>query len=92
MIKPYLDYVLGKEIKTDNGIVSSSDIEDTIQKYEVLAIGNGRYELGEFIVPEVKPGDIVFVQKHSEADTPKELKEQGLALFMNSRIIAVEKN
>jgi len=89
-MRPYASYVLGKEIKKESAVVTTSNIEDTMQKYEVLAVGEGHYEFGKLITPDVKIGDIVYVQKHAEADTPQEIKDKGQAIFQASRIMLVE--
>jgi len=90
-LTPVLDYLLCKEIRPDSAVVSSADIQDNWQHYEVVAVGPGRYEYGTFIKPSVKAGDKIYTQKHAEADSPKELKDQGYALIMFSRVMAVEK-
>ena len=88
---PILDYVYGREVTTDTGVVSNVSIEKTRQKYEVIAVGKGKYEFGTFIEPSVKPGDIVFIQKHaSEGDAPPDMLDRGYALFQASRIMAIE--
>jgi co-chaperonin GroES (HSP10) len=92
---PYNDYILGKKVERDTGVVSGTDTKekDTHQKYEVLEAGEGRTtETGAFVSVNVKPGDVVFVQKHADADTPQELKDKDQALFMASRIMYVEEN
>jgi co-chaperonin GroES (HSP10) len=90
-MRPILDYVYGKEIITETGVVSEANITDTRQKYEVIAVGPGRYEYGVFIKPQIVPGNIVIVQKHSvEGDTPSDMLNRGYGLFMASRIMAVE--
>lgn len=90
-MKMCFDWCLGEEIKPDSAVVTSADMEDHHQKYEILAIGPGRYDSGIFIEPPVKKGDIVIIMKHGESDTNQELKDKGQAVFMSSRIIGVEK-
>lgn len=92
MIKPVLDYVLAEEIKPDSGVVTGAEITDHWQKYKVLAVGEGRHseQTGELIPVPCKVGDIVWTQKHAEADTPPELVKLNQALFMASRIMGVE--
>lgn len=90
--EPQLDYLLCEEIKPETGVVTTSDIADHWQKYKVLAAGKGRYDHGVFIEVSVKPGDIIYVQKHSEADSPPELVQRGQALIMASRVMDVIKN
>jgi co-chaperonin GroES (HSP10) len=91
-IKPIYDYCLGKKIEEDTGVVIGSDIRDTHQYFEIIAIGDGRYDNDGIIIPmPVAVGDKVLVQKHAaEGDTPPELYSKGLALFMASRIMAKE--
>jgi co-chaperonin GroES (HSP10) len=88
-IKPQYDYLLCERISEETGVITENDIEDTHQKYKVLAVGEGRHEYGVFITPKIKPNNIIFVQKHSEADTPKQLKDRNLALIMSSRVMAI---
>lgn len=87
---PVLDYIYAKEVAEDTGVVSNVDISDAKQKYEVIAVGPGRYEYGVLVKPTVKPGDIVYIQKHGEQDTPADLTNKGYALFMASRVMAIE--
>lgn len=89
-INPKYDYCLGKKIVKDSGVVTGTDIRDTHQRYEILAVGPGRMEYGVFVTPTVEVGDIVLTQEHAEADTPQELLDKDLALFMCSRVMAVE--
>ena len=90
-MRPYQSYILGKEIKKQSAVVTTTSVEETMQKYEVLEVGPGAYTSdGFFVEPSVKKGDVVYIQKHAEADTPEELKEKGHALFLDSRIMAVE--
>lgn len=85
-----LDYVYGKEIEIDTGVVSAGAVADTRQYYEVLRVGPGKYEFGQFITPSVSVGDRVVVQKHAaEGDTPPDMLAKGYALFMASRIMAI---
>lgn len=90
MIKPLYDYILAEEVVEDSGVVTTTDVSDTKQKYKVLAVGEGRYYGEHFEEPKVKPGDIVMVQKHAaEGDTPVALYQKGQALFMASRVMAI---
>lgn len=90
-MQPILDYVYGREVEKDTGVVSGSELSDTKQYYEVMAVGKGRYEFGTFIEPQVSVGDIVVIQKHAaEGDTPPDILNRGYALFQASRIMAVE--
>ena len=92
MIQPVLDYCLGKKIEKDSGVVVGTDVTETHQLFEILAIGDGRYDNDGLLIPmPVKVGDVVWVQKHSaEGDSPKDLLNRGLALFMASRVMAKE--
>ena len=89
-MRPILDYIYAKEVKTDTGVVATGQQTDTKQKYEVLAVGPGRYEYGNLIEPSVKVGDVVIIQKHAaEGDTPPDMLLKGYALFMASRVMAI---
>lgn len=89
-IKPVADYCYAKKVVKDTGVVLGSDIRDTHQMFEIIAVGEGRYEHGTLIAPSVKTGDKVLVQKHAaEGDTPSDMLSTGYALFQSSRIMAV---
>lgn len=105
-IKPGLGYIYGKEVKEDAGAVTASEISDTHQRYEVLAIGDESIEALKVIsdlaindrsdeykknFPGCKVGDVVIIQKHAaEGDTPPEMLSKGYALFLANRVMAVE--
>ena len=91
-IIPKYDYLLCEEVKDATGAVTQGDIADHWQKYRVLAVGKGYYvgEQDKWIEPEVAVGDVVWVQKHAEADSPQDLKARGLYLLQASRVMAVE--
>ena len=89
---PKFDYLLCKEAKDDTGVVTTADVADHWQKYEVLAVGPGRVnDEGRLLPVDVKVGEVVYVQKHAEADTPPDLKEKGYYLIMASRVMAGNK-
>lgn len=93
MLKPVLDYVHGRVIDSSSAIFVPTGTADTVQRFEVLAVGPGKYEFGTFIEPPVKVGDKVIIQKQAaEGDTPADLYNKGEALFMASRIMAVIKD
>jgi co-chaperonin GroES (HSP10) len=91
MIKPSTHYLHCKELKKETGVVTESSISDHWQKYEVLNVADpsGWWEGNLFVESKVKPGDVIYVQKHAEADTPPELKEKGEALVLASRVMSV---
>lgn len=92
MITPVGQYIYGEEVKTDTGVVTTSELADTKQRFKVLAIGKGWYEHNNFVVSEARVGDIVIIQKHAaEGDTPPHLLNDGFALFLASRVMAVER-
>lgn len=93
-IKPVYDYVLARKVEHDSGVITSSDVRDTHQLFEIVAMGEGRKnDKGELIEIPAKVGDKVWVQKHAaEGDTPKELEVKGLFLFLGSRIMAIEED
>ena len=91
-IVPVHDYFLARKVKRETGVVTNTDIRDTHQQFEVLAVGEGRMVDGELVKVPAEVGDVVWVQKHAaEGDTPEPLEQQGLALIMGSRIMAKEK-
>lgn len=90
-IAPKFDYLLCEEVKDESGVVTTTDVADHWQKYRVLAVGTGRYDNGTFVPTTTDVGDIVYVQKHAEADTPEDLRQNGKYLIMESRVMAVEK-
>lgn len=90
-IKPARGYVLGKETKSETGVVTTAEIADTRQYFEVLAVGLPARDYGIEVAPEVKPGDHVVVQKHAaEGDSPPAMLSEGYALFLQSRVMAIE--
>lgn len=89
IVTPILDYCLARKIERDSAATTAADMTETHQYFEIIKVGPGRMEYGVLVEPSVKEGDRVWVQKHAaEGDTPKELDDQGLALFMASRIMA----
>lgn len=93
MLTPAYNYLLLKRLEKETGVVTETDVEDTHQRYEILAMSNnvtGHYEYGQFIVAPYGVGEIVYIQKHAEADTPKELLQRGEALVLVSRVMGVE--
>jgi len=94
MITPAYNYLLVKKVERDTGVVVDEDIEDTHQKFEVVAVNDeqGFYTNGsEFrIKTDYEVGDVIWVQKHADADNPKELERQGLALILIERVMAWE--
>lgn len=91
-IKPKLDYLLCEEVKDATGVVTTSDIADHWQKYKVLAVGEGHYNdfLNIWVDIDIKVGEVIYVQKHAEADSPDDLKANGLYLIQSSRVMATE--
>jgi co-chaperonin GroES (HSP10) len=90
-ITPKYGYLLCKEVKEATGAVVPGDIADHWQKYEVLAVGDGQYNEYQniWIEPVVEVGDVIYVQKHAEADSPPDLKTKGLYLILEQRVMAV---
>lgn len=88
-MQPARGYYLGKEIKKDSGIVTTSDASDSPQKYEIVAVGEPVLVDGEntFIEADYKKGDIVYIILHATANTPVEIKNKGLALFEFNRVM-----
>lgn len=91
-IQPQFDYLLCEEVRGVTGAVTQSEIADHWQKYKVLAAGAGRYQDGVLLPVSAEVGDVVYVQKHAEADSPDDLKANGLYLIMDSRVMAVDKS
>lgn len=106
IIKPGLGYVYGKEVIIETGVVSTTEISDTKQRYKVVAIGgftpevlkvisdltiNDASEVYKKEYPGFKVGDVVIIQKHAaEGDSPPEMLSSGYALFLVSRVMAIE--
>jgi len=92
-LTPKYDYIIARRIEKDSGVVTGANIEDTHQYFEVLAVGEGRYEYGVLIKPTVEVGDKVWVMKHAaEGDTPVDFANKGIGFFQASRVMAVENN
>lgn len=87
MLKPATGYVLVKEVEVDSGVVSTSDISDTQQKFKVLAVGKQEKKQTR----EILPGDIIYTLKHADADSVPELEDQGLYLIKEDRIMGYER-
>lgn len=91
MLKPLRDYVLVEIIKRDTGVITSTDVTETDQYGKVLAVGDGAYEFGQFIKPDVEVGDMVYWEAYAEgSNVPKEIRNKSQALIKASRIMAVE--
>lgn len=104
MVHPVGEYILVKKIEksSEKFVITPSDIEDTVQKGEVVAISKNLQDLdpsevsGSTLVSlsnlkRLDVGDVVIFQKHADADTPDELKSQDLYLIQISRIMAIDK-
>ena len=92
MITPKFDYLLVEEVRDESGVVTTTDVADHWQKYKILATGEGRYQGELFIKQEFTVGQVIYVQKHSEADSPDDLKKINQYLIQASRVMAVEEN
>jgi hypothetical protein len=104
-ITPGLGYIFGQEVKEEAGAVTASEVSDTHQRYEILAMGDPDLRALEVFsglpgsvaskkyernFPGCKVGDVVIIQKHAaEGDTPPEMLSKGFALFLASRVMAV---
>ena len=92
-IQPLQDYVLVQITIPDTGVVTSTDVSDTKQYGQVLAVGEGIYSYGVFIKPEVKVGDMVYWEAYSEGtNVPIVFRNVDQALIRASRIMAKETN
>lgn len=99
-INPAPGYVYGKRIVKDTGVVTGSDMADTSQRYEILAIGDNvladqrlmeklGFTKSDQEKHRYKVGDHVLIQKHAaEGDTPSDMYSAGFALFLANRIMA----
>jgi|GEM_PF-5225712 len=97
MIKPAYNYLLVKKLERDTGLSLAADIEDTHQRFEIIETPiplmdkhQGYLEYGVLVDTHYDIGQIIYVEKHSEANTPIELEQQGLSLVLISRVIAWE--
>lgn len=88
-MQPARGYYLGREVKKESGIVMTTDAQDSPQKFRITAVGEPVLVDGEntFIEADYKEGDIVYIILHATANTPIELKNQGLALFEFNRVM-----
>jgi chaperonin GroES len=93
MIRPILDHIVVREIKseqiTSSGIVLAGT-EDKPIKGEVLAVGPGSYsDKEEFIVPGVSTGDhIIFIYGSGETVN---VNNQEFKILKESDILAIIK-
>lgn len=93
-MQPVAGYVYGQEVTEDTGVITTTEVSDTKQRYKIIKVGDSYYDHGQLIeTSSIKEGDIVIIQKHSaEGDTPPKLYAKGYALFLFSRIMAKEVN
>lgn len=89
-LTPAYDYLYCEELKPEVGAITGTDVTEHWQRFKVLAAGLGRYEYGIFIENHFQAGQVIWVQKHAEADTPPELAQEGKALIQATRVMAVE--
>jgi len=54
--------------KTEGGIYIPESAQEMQQEAVVLAVGSGKFDHGSFVIPEVKPGDIVLFSKFAGAE------------------------
>jgi len=84
-IKPISDYIviepISQEEKTKSGILIPSTIDkERPEQGKVIAVGPGKKtDSGEFISPEVKPGDIVLFTKYGPNEVKVDDKEYLIA-------------
>jgi len=91
MIQPLLDYILVDIIKPDTGVISAYDSAETNQYGKVIAVGEGVYEFGQFVVPKVEVGDLVYFEAFADGtNVPKDIRDKGQALIKAARIMAVQ--
>lgn len=90
--KPLADRVLIKvlegEEKTKSGIVIPDTAKEKPEKGKVLAVGPGKMDNGQRIVPEVKKDDIVFFAKY--AGTTIKLDGEECTVLKESDILGIE--
>ena len=90
--RPLGDRVLVKrvdeEAKTKGGIIIPDTAKEKPQEGEVIAVGPGaRDEDGEYITPDVKPGDRILFGKWS--GTEVRLEGEDLLIMKESDILGV---
>ena len=92
MLNPAYNYLLVKPIVKDTGIVLEDDIEDTHQHFVIVGVADdqGYMDGGAKVITKYRVGETIYVQKHADADTPKELENKGMALIQISRVMAWE--
>ncbi|MBD3238475.1 MAG: co-chaperone GroES [Candidatus Moranbacteria bacterium] len=91
-VKPLADNVLVKlkkeEKVTDSGIVlPDTASEDKPQEGEVIAVGEGKYDDGVKIKPEVKKGDQIIFAKYS--GTEIKINNQEHLILKSEDILAI---
>jgi chaperonin GroES len=69
MLKPIFDYlfikVLDEPDKTDTGLFKPVNTNERFKKAEVLEVGPGKYENGNFIGTKIIKGDTIVFDKNS---------------------------
>ena len=94
MLKPLGDRVIlevqKEEEQTVGGIVLASNAKEKPQTGKVLAVGTGRVlDNGEKVVPSVKEGDTVVVDKYAGTEVSYE-GEKYLVVRENDIVAVVE--
>ena len=64
-----------EEIKTKSGIVLPETAKEKPSEGTIVAVGTGRYENGQKVLPEVKVGDKVIYSKYGGTEIKYEGEE-----------------
>ena len=91
MLRPIRDRVLvkrkAKEEVTRGGIIIPEMAKEKPVYGEVVALGRGSYEYGEFIPTELKVGDMVLIGKYSGTEVT--IDDQEFTIIKESEVIGV---
>jgi co-chaperonin GroES (HSP10) len=89
-IEPVGDYLLIQLLDSGSGVVSEQQMADTRQYGKIVKAGKGDYYGERWHDTEHEPGQKVYWIKHSETDTPASIRQLGLVLVKDTRIMAIE--
>ena len=91
MLKPVGDRIVievkQKEEKTESGIFLPDTAKEKPLEGKVIAVGEGRWENGKRIPPEVKVGDTVIYSKY--AGTEVKVQDKEYLIVRENDILAV---
>ncbi|HRW58364.1 MAG TPA: co-chaperone GroES [Chlamydiales bacterium] len=90
-IKPLSNRVVTKRLESEETVKGGIIIPDSAKKKQemasVIAVGPGKIENGQTIKPEVKPGDIVLMEKYAGQEVT--IDDEEFIIVKSDDIIAI---